>query len=111
MSSTIRHFWDGHAQVGYQVTIPIPVSDHDANGDPVDRDLSGDMLAVVVTDSADADVTATVAYDATIGKTHLANVTITSANADEAGRHTIDLYIGANPEPVTPGWAFTMEPA
>ena len=106
-----RYHWKGHAQVGYQVTIPIPVSDHDANGFPTNRDLTSDTLAVVVTDSAGDDVTATVAQDATSGYEHVANVTITAANADLAGRHTIDLYIGSNAEPVTPGWTFTMRPA
>ena len=111
MSTVTRFHWTGHAQVGYQVTIPIPVHDHDANGFPTNRNLSADTLAVVVIDSAAASVTASVAYDATSGFEHVANVTITAANADLAGRHTIDLYIGANPEPVHPGWSFTMEPA
>ena len=111
MTSIRYQHWDGHARVGYQVTISVPVNDHDANGFPQIRDITSDTLAVVVTDSEGADVTATVAASAVATFEHIALVTITSANADLAGRHTIDIFIGTNPEPTHPGTSFTMEPA
>lgn len=114
MGFRLRAYWDGHAETGKQVTIPIPFAKDNADGEPVSLDLSTGtptMSSVTKPDGSGGTTTftASISQSGVTGEEHIGLVVLGSSDVDAEGEYSFKVYFDS--ERAGPTYVVVVEAA